>query len=161
MKIQFTRKNILRGALIYSAGDTVASFILNEFMWSRLAGIILIGATLYAVEIPNYFDWIESRVKVISPFKKSLFKTGLAILYFNPLWIARHLAIIQISSGKITTLSWDILRIASWSFLVNIPISIVANYMIQNKIKAGCRFYASAVFSALMAVYYALAKVLF
>jgi len=161
LKLLFTRKDILRGALIYVSGDTMASLILHEFMWSRFFGIMLIGATVYAFEIPNYFRWIDSRVLQLKGFRLSLAKTGLAILYFNPLWIARHLFFIQLFSGQINTITWDILRIAFWSFLVNIPLSIIANYLIQNKITLKYRFMSSAVFSALMAVWYALSKALF
>ena len=152
---------MLRGALIYASGDTVASLILHEFMWSRLFGIMLTGATIYAFEIPNYFRWIDSKVLYLKGFRQSMVKTGLAILYFNPLWIGRHLLFIQLFSGLLDNISWDILRIASWSFLVNIPISLIANYLIQNKIPLRYRFLASALFSAVMAVYYAVSKVLF
>ncbi|MCK5821121.1 MAG: hypothetical protein KAH17_04515, partial [Bacteroidales bacterium] len=58
-------------------------------------------------------------------------------------------------------LSWDLVRIGSLSFLVNIPISIVANYIIQNIIHLKWRFFSSAAFSALMAIYYALSIVIF
>ena len=161
MKCNLSAKDILRGALIYASGDTIASLLLHEFMWSRLAGIMLVGATFYAVEIPNYFSWIDKKVLHLKGFRQSLGKTGLAILYFNPLWIARHLFFIQLFSGHLDTLTWDILRIASWSFLVNIPISLIANFIIQNKITLRYRFLASALFSAMMAVYYAVSKVLF
>jgi hypothetical protein len=161
LKIVITRSDIIRGALIYSTGDTVASLILHEFMWSRLLGIMLIGATFYALEIPTYFRWIDLKTKEKAGFRLILTRTILAILYFNPLWIARHLAFIQISSGHIQDITWDILRVASLSFLGNIPVSLLANYIIQNKIHFRFRFFASAVFSALMAIYYALGKVLF
>ena len=161
MKFQLSRKDILRGALIYASGDTTASLILQEFMWSRLIGIMLIGATVYAFEIPGYFRWIDTKVLHLKGFSKSLIRTGLAILYFNPLWIARHLFFIQLFSGLLDKVSWDILRIASWSFLLNIPIIFIANYLIQNKVNLKYKFMTSALFSALLAVYYALSKVLF
>ena len=123
--------------------------------------MIILGATLYAFEIPNYFAWIERRTKDIGGIKKTLAKTGLAILYFNPLWIARHLLFIKLFSGKFHEVDYGLLKIAGLSFLVNIPISFVANYLIQNKVKLDWRFLASAIFSALMAIYYALSEVLF
>lgn len=159
--IQYTKSNILRGALIYSSGDLIAALILGEFSITRLFGIMMIGATLYALEIPNYFAWIERRTKEINGIKKTLTKTGLAILYFNPLWIARHLLFIHFFSGNFDTVDWNILKIASLSFLVNIPISFVANFLIQNKVNLDWRFLASAIFSALMAIYYALSEVIF
>jgi len=130
-------------------------------MWSRLLGMMLVGATFYAFEIPNWFRWIDLKTKEKTGFRLILSRTILAILYFNPLWIARHLAFIQISSGHISQITWDILRVATLSFLGNIPISLIANYIIQNRIGFRFRFFASAVFSALMAIYYALSKVLF
>jgi hypothetical protein len=160
-KLQYTASNIVRGIFIYASGDTVAAILLHEFTLCRLLGLALVGATFYAFEIPNYFNWIENKVKSFTGFKLSAYKTGLAILYFNPLWIARHLFFIRVFSGHFNELSWDLIRIASWSFLMNIPISLIANYIIQNKISLKWRFFSSAVFSALMAIYYALSIVIF
>ena len=157
----YNKKNIINGALIYSAGDTIASFLLDEFMWSRLIGMLFIGATVYAFEIPNYFYWIEKKTINLSGISKTLAKTTLAILYFNPLWIARHLFFIKIFSGNLQEVSNNILIIALWSFLVNIPISFIANYIIQNKFKIKWRFIASAIFSGLMAIYYAFSENIF
>ena len=131
--MEFTRNNILKGALIYSTGDTIAALLLGEFSWFRLLGLVVVGATVYAFEIPNYFIWIEKQTKKYSGFKLSFYKTALAILYFNPLWIVRHLFFIMLFSGKFNEISWDLFRISLVSFLVNIPISITANYLIQNK----------------------------
>ena len=122
---------------------------------------MFIGATVYAFEIPNYFDWIVTKTKHLIGLKASLVKTGLAILYFNPIWIARHLLFIKLFSGKLDAIGWHILEIALWSFLANILISFIANYFIQNRFKLKWRFLASAVFSALMAIYYALSETLF
>jgi hypothetical protein len=160
-KLQYTSSNILRGAVIYSCGDLIASLLLGEFSIYRLLGMIILGATVYAFEIPNYFAWIERKTASIKGLKKTLAKTGLAILYFNPLWIARHLLFIKIFSGTFDQVSWNLLTIAGLSFLVNIPISFIANYLIQNKINLDWRFLASAIFSALMVIYYASSEVLF
>ena len=157
----FTKNNVLKGAIIYSAGDTIAALMMGEFSWFRLLGLIIVGATFYAYEIPNYFIWIDKQTEKYSGLKASFYKTALAILYFNPLWIARHLFFIMLFSGKIDEVSWDILRIGLMSFLVNIPISFTANYLIQNKMPQRWRFMASAIFSALMAIYYALSMVIF
>ena len=83
------------------------------------------------------------------------------LLYFNPLWIFRHLVIIKIFSLQSEFSFKNLLIISSFSFLVNIPISFFGNFIIQNKIKLNHRFLASAIFSALMAVYYALSETLF
>ncbi|MEA1877006.1 MAG: hypothetical protein U9N86_09075 [Bacteroidota bacterium] len=157
----YSKHNILRGAIIYASGDTIAALILNEFSLMRLLGMVFIGATVYAFEIPNYFAWIEKKTKNLTGLKLQFSKTSLAILYFNPLWISRHLLFIMLISGHVGELSWDLIRIGSLSFLVNIPLSIIANYVIQNRIRLKWRFFSSAVFSALMAIYYALSVVFF
>lgn len=130
-------------------------------MWSRLIGMVLIGATLYAFEIPNYFKWIDQKTKKMQGITLTLSKTLLAIVYFNPLWIARHLFFIKVFSGNFSAINTHLLEIAMWSFLVNIPISFLANFLIQNKVQLKWRFLASAIFSALMAIYYALSEVIF
>ena len=161
MILKFSKLNIVRGAIIYSIGDTIAAIVLDEFLWTRFFGMALIGATLYALEIPNYFSWIDRKTKQLKGSRLTLAKTGLAILYFNPLWIARHLLFIKLFSGQINDVGMQLLEIAFWSFLVNIPISFVANYIIQNKIHLNWRFLASAIFSAIMAIYYALSETIF
>lgn len=159
--LQYSTSNILKGALIYSAGDSIAAILLDEFSLYRLLGMVLIGATVYAFEIPNYFAWIDKRTVSNKGIHKTLAKTGLAIAYFNPIWIWRHLLFIKLFSGNIDQINWHLSYIACMSFLVNIPISFIANYGIQNKIKLRWRFLASAIFSALMAIYYALSETLF
>ncbi len=157
----YTKNNILKGALIYSAGDAFAAILLDEFSIYRLLGMMFVGATFYAFEIPNYFDWIVKKTKNSSGIKQTLAKTGLAIAYFNPLWIFRHLAFIKLFSGNYELINIHLFSIALLSFMVNIPISFVANYLIQNKIKLSWRFMASAIFSALMAIYYAMSETIF
>ena len=161
MHIEYTKASIIRGAIIYSAGDLIAAVLLGEFSIARLIGMMVLGATLYAIEIPNYFAWIERKTKEFVGVKKTLIKTGLAILYFNPLWIARHLFFIKFFSGNLSQVSLNLFEIAGLSFLVNIPISIIANFVIQNKVSLKWRFMASAIFSALMAIYYASSEVIF
>jgi len=157
----FSKNNIIKGALIYSIGDSIAALILHEFSLTRLFGMAFIGATFYAFEIPNYFNWIETKTKNLKGFTYLISKTGLAIAYFNPLWIARHLFFIKLFSGNFEALNFNLLYIAWISFLVNIPISFFANFIIQTKTPLKWRFFASAIFSALMAIYYALSETLF
>jgi hypothetical protein len=54
--------NALRGALIYGGGDALAAWLLGEFSPTRLAGMAALGGTLYALEVPNWFHWIDRRV---------------------------------------------------------------------------------------------------
>ena len=122
---------------------------------------MLVGATIYAFEIPNYFAWIDKKTTDLNGVKKTLAKTALAIAYFNPLWIFRHLVFIKLFSGNYEQINEQLLIIACWSFLANIPISFAANYLIQNKVRLDWRFMASAIFSALMAIYYALSETIF
>jgi len=157
----YTKNNILKGALIYSAGDTIAAVLLDEFSIYRLLGMVLIGATVYAFEIPNYFSWIDTKTTNYKGVKRTLVKTGLAIAYFNPLWIFRHLAFIKLFSGNYQQINTELMYIAVLSFLVNIPISFVANYLIQNEVRLNWRFVVSALFSAIMAIYYALSETIF
>lgn len=161
MKLFYRKNDILRGALIYCIGDTIAALILNEFTILRMAGIVFIGATLYAFEIPNYFAWIEKKVPESKTFIDSINRTLLALLYFNPLWIARHLLFINLLKGNFNELSLSLISIGFYSFLVNIPFSIMMNYIIQNKISLKWRFVASASFSSMMAIYYAFSEVIF
>jgi hypothetical protein len=159
--LHYTKSNILKGALIYSAGDAIAALSLGEFSIYRILGMMLVGATIYAFEIPNYFAWIDRKTLSYTGFKKTLAKTGLAIAYFNPIWVWRHLLFIKIFSGNLEQINMNLFYIASISFLVNIPISFIANYIIQNRIQLSWRFLASAIFSALMAIYYALSETIF
>lgn len=142
-------------------GDTIAALLLGEFSVYRLVGMILVGALLYSLEIPSYFKWIDKVTASYKGISRTLAKTGLAISYFNPLWIFRHLAFIKLFSGDYDLINADLVLVAFYSFLANIPISFVANYLIQNKIKINWRFMASAIFSALMAIYYALSETIF
>lgn len=147
--------------MIYSVGDTVAALFLNEFSFTRLAGMILIGATLYAFEIPNYFNWIDKRTINLHGLKLTLTRTIMAMLFFNPLWIARHLIFIKLFSFQTKAITFQILEVAFWSFLANIVISFIGNFVIQNKISFKRRFMASAILSSLMAIYYALSETIF
>ena len=149
-----------RGALIYSLGDLVAGLILNQFSIARTLGMVIVGGTVYALEIPRYFRWIDGKTAALSAFRRTLGRTGLALLYFNPLWIARHLALIHLFSGRVL-FPGELIRLGLHSFIWNIPISFCANHLIQNRVSLRYRFPASAIFSALMAVYYALSEVIF
>jgi len=162
LSLEYKWSNIVRGGLIYVIGDTIAALILNEFSISRVLLMIFVGCTFYAFEIPNYFRWIDKKTSDYQGAKKALVRTLLALLYFNPLWIARHLFFIKIAVMPWQEISFStLLSIGFYSFLVNVPISILANYLIQNKIYLRWRFLSSAIFSALMAIYYAMSAVWF
>lgn len=146
---------------MYGIGDSIATLIVNNFSWTRLLGVIVIGATIYALEIPNYFNWIETKINNKTPKKRAFQKTILALIYFNPFWIFRHLVLLKWFSNDFDFSYPGLLLISIYSFLINIPISIFGNFIIQNKISLKNRFLASGIFSALMAIYYALSETLF
>ena len=146
--------DVRRGVIIYPLGDTIAALLMNEFSVTRLLGMVLVGGLIYSLEIPAWFSWINKRYTGMQ-------RTLMAMLYFNPLWIARHLLFLFLFSGQIAMIHWTILSIALKSFAVNLPIAFAANYIIQNKLPLSWRFFSSAVFSSLMAIYYALSMVIF
>jgi hypothetical protein len=157
----YTRRNVLHGLLIYSAGDSAAALLLERFTLTRCAGMMAVGGLIYALEIPRVFAWIERRAPADGGTGGALTRTVLALLYFNPLWIARHLAFIALSEGSWERITTGLLVVGLRSFAVNIPLSLAANFVIQNLVPSRSRFLASAVFSAIMALYYALSEVVF
>lgn len=158
---RYTLRSVLHGATIYAAGDTVASLLLGEFTLVRMLGMILVGATFYAFEIPRYFSWIDRTVKTDISWLRACQRISLALAYFNPLWIARHLAFIQLFSGRFHAIGYKTLKIGTISWAANIPILILGNYIIQMVLPLRWRFFGSALFSACLAVYYAFCEMLF
>lgn len=162
MRVPINRNDALHGLVIYAAGDTVAALIQGRFLWWRLLGMMLVGGTVYALEIPAYFRWIDRRTAPVHHRgKRAVARTALAMLYFNPLWIARHLLFIAVFSADWDTLQLSLLRTATLSWIVNIPLSLIGNLVIQVVLPLSWRFVGSATFSGLMAVYYALSGVWF
>jgi len=162
VRLRLERRDVLNGAVIYAAGDTVAAAILGQLSVTRLLGMMLVGATVYALEIPNYFRWIDRRSEGMPRgLRFAAARTGLALLYFNPLWIARHLLFIAFFSGRWHTIGWGLLHTAFLSWLFNVPLSAIGNAVIQVALPFRWRFVGSAIFSGLMAVYYALSGVWF
>lgn len=156
MALEFKLSNSIRGGLIYLAGDSIAALLSNELDLLRAGGILFIGATLYAFEIPNYFNWIDKRMNGKTGLTSSMIRATLSMSFFNPLWIARHILFIKLFMGQFDQIGWGLVWVGTLSFVVNIPISLGANYVIQNKISLRNRFIASAIFSGIMAVYYSL-----
>lgn len=149
------------GGLIYMAGDTIAAFISHEASIVRSLGMFVTGSTLYAAEINMYFAWIEKKADSLPGISRKSLKTVMALIYFNPLWIARHMCLVYLLSGKLSQISPELLKAASIAFLVNIPVSVAANYLIQNVIPLRYRFWSSATFSGIMAVYYSMSSLWF
>ena len=148
----------VQGFLIYAAGDTAAALLLHQFSWLRLLGMALVGGLLYSTEVPAFFRWLDARVPARpdgSQLRK-ISRAALTLLYFNPLWIARHYVFLGLFGGAAESISLALLPVAGRSFLLNAPVSLAANYFIQNRVRASRRFMVSALFSGLMAISYAL-----
>lgn len=150
-------EDVVTGSLIYALGDSMAALLAGEFQTMRM---LVLGGTLYAVEIPAWFRWIGRRY-ARPRFSDAIKRMLMAAAYFNPLWIARHLLFIRMFSEQWQTVSWDLLSIASQSFVYCLPVALPVNYLIQNHIPLAWRFFASSVFSAVMAVYFSLSEVLY
>ena len=153
-------QNALRGALVYGSGDTAAALLLGQFSVARLLGIVAVGSTVYAIEIPAYFRWLERRFGGKGR-AGAVKKAVLAQAFFNPLWIARHLAFIKLFSGQVAAIRWELLATAADSFVHLLPVGLLMNYLIQNRVPLNWRFFASALYSALTTLYFALGEVLF
>ncbi len=151
-------RNSLQGLTIYTLGDVTAQLLLHQLNGGRVLGVMALGATLYAIEIPNWFAFIDKRVTEQRPVPRALQRTALALAYFNPLWIARHLLFLRLFSGA--TVGVDLLRLGLVSWAANLPVAVLANWLIQVKIPLRWRFLASATFSGLMAIYYAASDVI-
>jgi hypothetical protein len=115
---------------------------------------------VYAFEIPNYLNWLGKRFYK-DDFYTKILSTVLFTLYFNPLWIARHLLVLNLFKGNFGQINWDLLRIGWDSFIYSFFFTLPINYIIINKIPVKWKFGATAVFSSSMAVFYALSEVIF
>jgi hypothetical protein len=82
--------------------------------------------------------------------------------YFNPLWIARHIFVIYLTSHHFqfesppVSIVGDCFKVGCQSFMTNLPLSLLGNYVIQEKLPADLRFAGSATLSAIMAGLYAI-----
>jgi hypothetical protein len=128
--IVITVKDAFYGGLVYCAGDTFATIISHTFYYPRMLGMLLLGATLYAIEIPAYFRWLN-RYFDQPGYLSALKRMFMAAAFFNPLWIARHLVFISLLSGQWHSISLSILSVASLSFVYCLPVALPVNYLIQ------------------------------
>ncbi|MEJ2614989.1 MAG: hypothetical protein P8Z35_08525 [Ignavibacteriaceae bacterium] len=123
-------------------------------------GILFLGGIVYAIEIPNYIKWLGNKFYK-DDLSSKILSTLLFTLYFNPLWIARHLLILNIFKGSFNQINWDLLRIGFYSFIYSFFFTLPVNYIIINKVPKKWKFAVTAVFSSSMAVFYALSEVIF
>jgi len=166
-------KSRLLIALIYPFGDLTAQLILQEFNLYRTISLCFLAFTFYQWEIPQWFKILDAtHIKNPIPLETILLnenhklnwlgRTIGAIIYFNPLWIARHMFFIALGNvgfnftgiGKLLLSS---LTLGFESFLLNLPISILGNYLVQVKLNFKYRFLGSAILTCLLTICYALA----
>lgn len=153
-------KDAVTGGCIYALGDTIAALMIGEFQLYRLLGMLMLGSTLYAIEIPAYFRWLDRRYHHAG-LGNAIKRMIMAAAFFNPLWIARQLLFIKIFAGYWESISLDLLILATYSFMYGLVVALPVNFLIQNCIPLMWRFFASSVFSTLMAIYFSLSGVLF
>lgn len=118
------------------------------------------GGIVYAFEIPNYLNWLNKKFDDGGFVIKSLVAV-LFTLYFNPLWIARHLLVLNFFQGNFAQINWELLRIGWESFVYSFFFTLPVNYIITNKVPVKWKFSVTAIFSSSMAIYYALSEVFF
>jgi hypothetical protein len=165
--------DILVGWTVYPAGDLLAQLLSGGSIEPmRIVVMALAGGLLYRYEVPWWFrkldEWTIPEGSALGMFARDdrhlnwLGRTVGAILYFNPMWVARHMLLIRLGSDPASLLPIlpalrDALVVGAKSFLVNLPISFIGNYIIQMKIPLKWRFLASSIFSGILAAAYALA----
>ena len=157
---RITWKNAWVGGVVYALGDSIASLVTGDFQYQRMLGMLILGGGLLAWEIPTYFQYLERRFNQPG-YMIAIKRTVLAALFFNPLWIARHMLFIKVFAGRWQEIALDILVISTQSFIYCFPVSLLVNYIIQNKVSLKWRFVVSSFYSALMAIYFALSGVFF
>lgn len=151
-------KTRLGTALIYPIGDGIAQLILQEFSIYRFLSLTFLAFAFYSWEIPGWFKLLDSKNYKLN----WLGRTIGAILYFNPLWIARHMFFISL--GKVNSLCAinlneliiSSLILGTKSFIINLPISVLGNFIVQVKLKLKHRFLGSVILTSLFAICYAL-----
>jgi hypothetical protein len=171
--------NTLISWTLFPLGDLCAQLITQEFNPYRLLALSLAGGLIYQYETTAWFELLENKCFSpqelwVFPFLKpavretteSIYqlngvgKTMGAILYFNPIWIARHMLFITLGTTPCSSLNGAIvlssLLSGSKSFLVNLPLSLLANYILQEKIPYRYRYLGSIVLTGLFAIAYAL-----
>ncbi len=178
-------RNILEGCLVYGLGDLLAQIILGTPSIIRTIGVGFIGGTVYALEVPLWFRMIEGtfchatdKIRACQLFKEPnqenicyldyKGRTLMAMSYFNPVWIARHmffLSLLNAMSADIAFISpfrvfLHLIPVAVKSFLICIPITVIGNFVVQNRIKMKYRLIGSAVLSAICVFWFAISKVL-
>ena len=161
--------NLLIGWLLYPLGDLVGQLLLGKFEPERILVMTLVGGLLYRFEIPAWFRMLDG-ISIAGKKLTWIGRTIGAMLYFNPLWIARHVFFIYLAThhfqlgtdfSSAVAVILNCLVVGLKSFIMNLPISVVGNLIIQTKLPMQYRFAGSATLSAIFAVSYAIEYLLF
>jgi len=176
---QSTALNNVAGWLVYPLGDLIGQLIGGNLNIARIVAIALAGGIIYRREIPAWFAFLV-RFKVSPstarrfPFMRLILKDdadGLklnwlgrtlgATIYFNPLWMARHMMIIMLATHSWVTFNWaqalaDALVLGVKAYVCNLPMTLVGNYIIQERLPFKYRLAGSSLLSALVSIVYAL-----
>lgn len=152
-----TRKTIdlISSWTLYPLADLLVQLSMHEFNAMRLVTIALAGGLVYRREIPTWFSQLDlAKLSGVG-------RTIGSLIYFNPLWIARHMLFIKIATSSWAEITSGALVLIALllgikSFLLNLPLSLAGNYIIQTKLPVDVRYLGSIVLSGLLAVIYAL-----
>lgn len=169
--------NLAIALLAYPTGDLVGQLILGDGVnVYRLVGVMVAGLIFYQFEVPNWFKFLDhlsfndqSRwlvTAITRPVERNkrklnwIGKTLGAMLYFNPLWIARHVFIISFATTPFVEFDFvnvlfQSLEIGLKSFFTNLPISIVGNFVVQQCLPLHLRFFGSSVLTMVFNIKYA------
>lgn len=167
--------------VLYPAGDLVAQLIVGELNGYRLLILSLVGGTIYQFEVPLWFRWLDQRtvserqiakVPVLTWLTQSdsewhhrlnwFGRTLGAMLYFSPVWIVRHMLFLKLATVPWNEIIWvatiqTLWKASCMSFIVNMPFSLLGNYIIQARLPLKYRFLGSIIMTGLFSIAYALA----
>ncbi|EKE02669.1 MAG: hypothetical protein ACD_20C00347G0006 [uncultured bacterium] len=168
---------VLIPILLYPIGDGLGQLISQEFHPYRVLAITIAALLFYQWEIPLWFKLLDNfkiqqgQLKNSFNFKILLNENGKlnwlgktigAISYFNPIWIARHMFILTLGTTPLILINAqsaisNSLILGLKSFIVNLPLSFIGNYVVQNKLPLNYRFLGSVILTCLFTISYALA----
>lgn len=166
-------RNRIVGWTIYALGDLVAQIITGDIELRRMVVLAFAGGMIYRFEVPWWFEELDSfeagplwreRFRFFFNDDGSLNALGRTLgsmLYFNPLWIARHMLFIRLAVDPQSVAHFgrtlaEVLALGAKSFIVNLPISLIGTYNVQMHVPLSWRFVAGSGLSAVLAIAYAL-----
>lgn len=181
LSIKISNTDKISGWIIYPIGDLIAQLVLGDVSLLRLLIIALVGRYVYAIETPKWFGFLATWKRALKPtgiakffwekqkdgfYFSWLSKTLGSTFWFNPLWIARHMLVLELANIITGTSSFfkflpQALHLGSISFVMQFPVAIVVNYIIICRLDAKSRFIWASIFSGTLSIYYAVVRVYF